>query len=60
MPKFYEQDVETVNNHKIFKVCLKDSSDNIISIGSGSNKKEAENDAASKALEALCVEFQKL
>lgn len=58
MPKFYEQDVETVNNHKIFKVCLKDSSDNIISIGCGSNKKEAENDAASKALETLCIEFR--
>ena len=58
MPRFYEQNVETLNNHKVFKVCLKDSNDNIISIGTGCNKKEAENVAAKIALETLCVEFK--
>jgi ribonuclease-3 len=57
MPRFFEMDVEILNNHKVFKVCLKDSNDNVISIGNGSNKKEAENDAAKIALETLCVEF---
>lgn len=58
MPRFFEMDVETVNNHKTFKVCLKDCNDNVISIGFGSNKKEAENDAAKVALLNFCVEFK--
>ena len=51
-------DIETINNQKTFKVCLKDSRDNVISIGHGSNKKEAENDAAKTALRNLCVDFK--
>lgn len=58
IPKFYEIDVENINNQKVFKVCLKDSQDNVISIGTGSSKKEAENDAAKNALESLCIEFK--
>jgi ribonuclease-3 len=58
-PKFYEVDVETdSNNHKCFKVCLKDKANNIISRGEGGSKKEAENAAAKKALERLCIEFR--
>lgn len=55
MPKFYEQDVETSNNHKNFKICLKDNLDNIISVGQGSSKKEAENNAAYIALQNLSI-----
>lgn len=52
VPRFYEMDVSTdANNHKTFKVCLKDKQDNIIAIGYGSNKKDAENETAKKALE---------
>lgn len=50
LPKFYEQDIEVHNHQKIFKVCLKDASDNVLSIGKGNNKKEAENDAARQVL----------
>lgn len=57
IPRFFEVDVEIVNNHKTFKVCLKDSNDNIISVGYGSSKKEAENDAAKVALSNLCIDF---
>jgi len=54
VPRFYEMDVTTdANNHKTFKVCLKDKQETVISIGTGSNKKEAENDAAKRALEIL-------
>ncbi len=58
IPKFFEMDIETVNHQKTFKVCLKDSRENLISIGYGSNKKEAENDAAKTALKNLCVDFK--
>lgn len=57
LPKFFEIDVECVNNHKIFKVCLKDCNENVISVGTGNSKKEAENDASKTALESLCIEF---
>jgi ribonuclease-3 len=58
VPRFYEMSVESMNNQKVFKVCLKDSHDNMISIGQGSSKKEAENDAAKSALASLCLEFR--
>jgi ribonuclease-3 len=53
MPKFYEMNIDTnsINNSKIYTVCIKDKDNNIISIGKGQNKKEAENDAAKIALE---------
>jgi len=52
MPKFYEMSINTnsINNGKIYTVCIKDKDNNIISIGKGQNKKEAENDAAKTAL----------
>ena len=51
MPKFFEMNVENVNsNGKIYTVCIKDGSGNIISIGKGCNKKDAENNAAKIAL----------
>ncbi len=51
MPKFFEMNV-TENNTggKIYTVCIKDNNDNILSIGKGNSKKEAENDAAKTAL----------
>lgn len=56
IPKFYEMDIiSTANNQKTYKICLKDKNDHIISIGFGSNKKEAENDAANKALKTLKI-----
>lgn len=51
IPKFYEMDVETQNNCKTYKVCVKTKDDHIISIGVGSNKKEAENHAAQLAIQ---------
>lgn len=57
VPRFYEKDNEIVNNQKVYQVHLKGQNNEIISIGTGSNKKEAENDAAKKALEQLCVEY---
>jgi ribonuclease III len=51
IPRFYEMDVETHNNVKTYKVCVKSKDDHIISIGHGCNKKEAENNAAQNAME---------
>jgi dsRNA-specific ribonuclease len=59
MPKFYEIDVETnSNNHKVFKMCLKDKYDNLISTGTGASKKEAENEASRLALKKYCSEYK--
>lgn len=56
VPRFYEVDVRMDgNNHKTFKVCIKDKHDRIVSTGTGSNKKEAENMAAKNALDHLGV-----
>ncbi len=51
VPRFYEMNVDTKSVNKAkYSVCIKDSQENIISIGSGCNKKEAENEAAKNAL----------
>lgn len=58
LPRFYEIDVDSNTfNHKVFKVCLKDKHDNVISVGTGKSKKEAENDASQNALKKLCSEL---
>lgn len=51
LPKFLEMDVGEVNNQKIHKVCVKDNNNNTVSIGKGNTKKNAEIEAAQKALE---------
>lgn len=51
MPRFFEVSVDNNNtNGKLYTICIKDADDNIISIGKGSNKKDAENNAAKIAL----------
>jgi ribonuclease-3 len=54
IPRFYESNITTTtNNQRVYTICIKDNNDNIISIGKGGNKKEAENDAAKNALRDL-------
>lgn len=49
-PKFFEMNVETnKNNIKTYTVCVKDDRGNIIAIGKGCNRKDAENNAAKNA-----------
>lgn len=57
VPRFVEADVTQTNHHKVYKVMLKNQEDNVIAIGTGNSKKEAENDAAKAALEDLCIEY---
>lgn len=58
IPKFFEMKVEVVNNHKKYSVCIKDNKGNIISIGNGPSKKEAENDAAKNGLNEYACEYK--
>lgn len=58
IPKFFEMKVETVNNQKRHTVCIKDNKGNIICIGRGSNKKEAENDASKNGLNEYACEYK--
>lgn len=57
IPKFYEIEVNSDGRHKHFKLCLKDNKNSIISYGEGKTKKEAENDAAKKAITQYCPEY---
>lgn len=51
IPRFFEVNVETCsNNQKIYTVCVKDNNDNILSVGKGGSKKEAENNASRNAM----------
>lgn len=56
-PKFYEMKVDIVNGQKRFSVCIKDNKGNVMSIGHGATKKEAENDAAKNALNEYACEY---
>lgn len=58
VPRFVEADIVVHQHHKTYKVMLKDPNDNVISVGTGGNKKEAENDAAKVALEQLSIEYR--
>lgn len=58
IPKFFEMKVETINNQKRYTVCIKDNKGNIISLGQGTNKKEAENDAAKNGLNEYACEYK--
>jgi len=55
IPKFFEMSVNTSNNRKIYTYCSKNNEGNIISIGRGSTKKEAENDASYNELVRLGI-----
>lgn len=57
IPKFLESKVEVKKNQKIYTICIKDENGSVISVGTGSNKKEAENDAAKNALQRYACEF---
>lgn len=49
-PKFFEVNVSTRNNVKIFKYCVKDKAGMVLATAEGISKKDAENQAAFNAL----------
>jgi len=49
-PKFYELNVTTRDNNKIFTYCVKDRNNAVIATSTGLTKKEAENNSAKEAL----------
>lgn len=59
VPRFFEMSIETnpANNAKIYTVCVKDSGGNILSVGKGGNKKDAENESARLALNEYTREY---
>jgi len=50
IPKFYEINIDEVNNKKIHTVCVKNDVGDIIGIGKNINRKSAEIDGAEKSL----------
>lgn len=57
VPRFYEISVTSEGKYRKFSICLKDNLDTIISHGEGKTKKDAENDAAKKAIKRYCPEY---
>lgn len=55
IPKFHEFDIEMKDGKKMFKICLKDKNENILSSGCGYSKKKAENDCAQNYLSTHSV-----
>lgn len=49
-PKFYEINIVTKDNNKIFTYCIKDKNNTVIGTAIGTTKKEAENNVALEAL----------
>jgi ribonuclease-3 len=50
IPRFYELNISTKDNAKIFTYCIKDRNSTVIAKATGLTKKEAENNAAKEAL----------
>jgi ribonuclease-3 len=50
VPKFYELDITTKNNVKIFNYCIKDRNNSVIATAIGFSKREAENNVSKEAL----------
>lgn len=50
IPKFYELNITSKNNNKIFNYCIKDRNNTTIATSNGISKKEAENNVSKEAL----------
>jgi ribonuclease-3 len=60
VPKFYEIDIVTKDNSKIFTYCIKNNSNTVIAKSTGNSKKEAENNTAHEALKYYSVDIYNL
>ena len=49
-PRFYEVSVDTRNNHKVFRYCVKNKAGTVLGVAAAASKKDAENAAALAAL----------
>jgi ribonuclease-3 len=56
-PKFYEINIVTKDNNKIFTYCIKDKNNTVIATAKGATKKEAENNVALEALKHYNVQY---
>lgn len=57
-PKFFELNVITRNNVKIFNYCIKDRNNSVIATSNGFSKREAENNVSKEALKyyGCCID----
>jgi len=56
-PKFYEINIVTRDNNKIFTYCIKDKNNAVIATAKGATKKDAENNVALEALKHYNVQY---
>ena len=57
VPKFYELNIATRDNAKIFTYCIKDRNNAVIATATGLTKKEAENNSAKEALKHYGIDI---
>lgn len=60
IPKFYEIEVISKDSIKIFKYCIKDKNNAVISTSTGNSKKDAENNSALEALKHYNININTL
>lgn len=58
IPKFYEINVISKDNNRIFTYCVKDRNNTILATATGMTKKEAENNVAREALNYYAVDIE--
>lgn len=56
-PKFFEINVVTKDNNKVFTYCIKDKNNNILGTAKGATKKEAENNVSLEVLKYYNVQI---
>jgi dsRNA-specific ribonuclease len=56
-PRFFEINIVTKDNSKIFTYCIKDKNNTVIATAKGSTKKDAENNVAFEALKHYNVQI---
>jgi dsRNA-specific ribonuclease len=54
-PKFYENNIEIINNKKLFTIVIKDNNNKILGIGKSDTKKKAEQVASENVLNELNI-----
>ena len=54
-PRFYEINIVTRDNNKIFTYCIKDKNNTVIATAKGPTKKEAENNVSLEALKYYSI-----
>ena len=57
VPRFYEINIVTKDNNKVFTYCVKDRNNTVLATATGNTRKDAENNVAKEALSHYAVDI---